>query len=168
MLSGICEPSALSRPLSSLLLLEPAISHLCFAATVPGSEQPGGYRGALETNRVQAPILSTYSKKDFPLHDTFHLALRRAGDLGEAEIAAAADDSTSAGKPPSRYAALGGYGPRGADQTLVDPLPAAGAPYPAFNGKKLIGLDGSNGVISGHSDVKSDATVWALYHLVFR
>jgi hypothetical protein len=168
MLSGVCEPSALERPLDSVLLLEPAVSHLCFAATVPGNDRPGGYRGALDAKRVSGPILSTYSKKDDALHDKFHLALRRAADLGEVQIAAASDDGTSAGKPPSRYAALGGYGPRGANQQLVDPLPAAGAPYPPLPNGALIGFDGSNGVISSHGDVRNDATAWALYQLVFR
>lgn len=166
MLSAICQPAALPRPVSSLLLLQPAISHLCFAESVPGTQQPGGYRLALDAARVQRPIYSTYSKKDFPLHSTFHLALRRNDDVGEAKIAA--DVSTSAGEPPSQFAALGGYGPRGAGQKLVEPLPAAGTRYEAGVDAPIVAFDGSRDIINGHGDVKSDAAAWALHQLVFR
>lgn len=167
MLSAVCAPPPLPRPLNSLLLLQPAVSHLCFADLIPRSGKPGGYRNALE--RVQAPILSTYSDDDFPLHETFHLALRRDSDLGEQDIGIAGDTDTTAGKPPSNYAALGGYGPRRAGQRLIDPMPAAGAPYPAFGaGETLIGLDGSRGPIGSHGDITNSATAWALHRLMAR
>lgn len=166
MLSAVCSPAPLARKLDSLLLLQPAVSHLCFADTVPVVNQPGGYRGALE--RVQPPILCTYSRRDVALHKTFHLALRRDSDLGEQDIGIAADIATSAGNPPSKFAALGGYGPRRAGQKLVDPIPAALGAYPALDAAKVIGLDGSNGLIDGHGDVKSPATAWALHRLMAR
>lgn len=167
MLSGICNGPALARPLDSLLLLQPAVSHLCFAARVPGTNQAGGYRRALDPAMVKHPILSTYSKKDFPLHGTFHLSLRRDSDLGEAQIAAG---GTTAGDPPSRFAALGGYGPRGAGQALKDPIPAAGESYGDLGTAPppIIGLDGSKGRITGHGDIAKPETAWALYELIFR
>jgi hypothetical protein len=166
-LSAVCAPPPLPRPLNSLLLLQPAVSHLCFADLIPRSGKPGGYRRALE--RVQAPILSTYSDDDFPLHRTFHLALRRDSDLGDQDIGIAADTDTTAGKPPSNYAALGGYGPRRAGQRLVDPMPAAAAPYPAFGAAEaVIGLDGSQGLIGSHGDITNAATAWALHRLMAR
>lgn len=168
LLSAVCAPVPLPRPLTSLLLLQPAVSHLCFADLIPRSGKPGGYRGALE--RVEGPILSTYSSGDFPLHNTFHIALRRDSDLGEQDIGIAADIDTSAGKPPSNFAALGGYGPRRAGQRLIDPMPRAGADYPVFSaGESLIGLDGSQGkLISSHGDITSPATAWALHRLLAR
>lgn len=167
MLSAVCAPSPLPRPLDSLLLLQPAVSHLCFADLIPRSGNPGGYRSALE--RVRAPILSTYSDHDFALHKTFHLALRRNSDLGDQDIGIAGDLDTTAGKPPSAFAALGGYGPRRAGQRLLDPMPAAGSPYPAFGaGEALIGLDGSRGLIGSHGDVTTPATAWALHRLLAR
>jgi hypothetical protein len=167
MLSAVCAPPPLPRPLNSLLLLQPAVSHLCFAELIPRSGNPGGYRIAFE--RVHAPILSTYSGKDFALHDTFHLALRRDSDLGEQDIGIAADTDTTAGKPPSNFAALGGYGPRRAGQRLIDPLPAAGDAYPAFGvGEAVIGLDGSQSLIGSHGDITSPATAWALHRLMVR
>jgi hypothetical protein len=165
-LSAICAPAPMPRPVSSVLLLQPAISYLCFAEKVPDTQQPGGYRSALDGSRVRGPIFSTYSKQDFPLHQTFHIALRRRDDAGELQIAAAG--VTSAGEPPSRFSALGGYGPRGAGQKLVEPLPAAGTPYPADLTAPIVAFDGSQGLITGHGDVKNDATAWALHRLVFR
>ncbi len=168
MLSAVCAPAQLPRPVQSLLLLQPAVSHLCFAKTVPRIGKPGGYVAALADDRVRGPVLCTYSRKDFALHKTFHLALRRDSDLGEQDIGIAGDaGGTSAGQPPSTFAALGGYGPRGAGQTLVDPMPAAGVAYPPLVGK-LIGLDGSAGLIDSHGDVTSPATAWALHRLVSR
>jgi pimeloyl-ACP methyl ester carboxylesterase len=166
MLSAVCEPSPLPRPLSSLLLLQPAVSHLCFADVVPGRTGPGGYRSALEVDRLLRPILTTYSGRDVPLHATFHLVLRRGADLGEARIAAVLP--TTAGPPPNRYAALGGYGPRNAGEKLVDPFPSAGEDYPWLDDAPIVGLDGSGGRIMGHGDVANDATAWALRQLVFR
>jgi hypothetical protein len=166
-LSGICVGRPLTRPIDSLLLLQPAVSHLCFAARVPGSNQAGGYHRTLDSTMVLHPIMSTYSRKDFPLHKTFHLSLRRQSDLGEAQIAASV---TSAGDPPSRYAALGGYGPRGADQFLLDPIRAAGESYGDLSNAPppIIGLDGSKGRIRGHGDIAKPETAWALHHLIFR
>ena len=82
---------------------------------------------------------------------------------------AAAADATSAGPPPSRYAALGGYGPRRANQILVDPLPPAGADFALPPGAlPIVAFDGSQGLIKGHGDVTSPALAWALHQLVVR
>ncbi len=89
-------------------------------------------------DRVFRPILCTFSQHDAPLHRFFHLILRRDQDLGEMQIAAA-------GEPPSRFAALGGYGPRSSDERLVDVLDAAaidaGDRYDLSSMIPLIGID---------------------------
>jgi hypothetical protein len=157
MLSAVCVGAPLSRPVSSMLLMQPALSHLAMAASVPGRNGPGGYRPALE--RVSGQIFTTYSAKDMPLHDVFHLALRRRQDLGEAEIAAA-------GEPPSRYAAMGGYGPRGANERLLSPIPAPGQAFGDLTGLKLVALDGSADRINGHGDITTGYTAWALRRLI--
>ncbi|MEM7130417.1 MAG: hypothetical protein AAF702_29095 [Chloroflexota bacterium] len=154
-LSALCEGETIPRNASSMLLLQPAVNHLCFAAEVPGSGKAGGYRKALE--RVEQPILSTYSEQDWPLHKFFHRALRRRKDLFELRIALD-------GQPPSHYAALGGYGPRGCDEVLI-PIKAAGDHYDLNADSQIIGLDGTS-VIKGHGDISQVATWWALYDLV--
>jgi hypothetical protein len=153
-LSAVSFGGELPRKVESLLLLQPAVSHLCFAETVPGSNLPGGFRPAL--NRVNKPILSTFSAHDGPLTKTFHLALRRQEDLGEAKIAAAGD-------PPSKYAALGGFGPRRAGERLVEILDV-GQSYLLGAGGQVIGLRGTR-TIKGHGDISNPSTWWALYCL---
>ncbi|MEY9634108.1 hypothetical protein ABIF66_002337 [Bradyrhizobium japonicum] len=158
LLSAMDSPGAPVRKLSAMLLLQPAISHLSFSERVPGRDGPGGYRRVLE--RVAGCVFSTFSAGDFPLHDVYHHALLRRSDLGDVGIAAA-------GQPPSAYAALGGYGPRGAGEHLVDPIPGPGTPVAIPNGVRLVGLDGSlEARIAGHGDVTNMYTAWALAELV--
>lgn len=157
-LSAAAAPGVTSRKLAGMLLLQPAVSHLCFAEMVPGREGPGGYRIVLD--RIQGPIATTFSAHDFPLHEIYHHALLRRADLGEPLVA-------SAGIPPSAYAALGGYGPRGAGEQLIDPIPGPGTPIAVQDGVRVIGLDGSSGgLISGHGDVANERTAWALAELL--
>jgi hypothetical protein len=125
---------------------------------------------ALKAGIIGDAIFSTYSQSDFPLHDVFHLALRRDADLGEARIAAE-------GQPPSVYAALGGYGPRGADEMLINPIQKPGVPYAIRQGVRIVGLDGSDAVdfptpsqsarIACHGCVANPYTAWALHQQMF-
>jgi hypothetical protein len=155
MMSAVCV-APLPRNIRSALLLQPAISHLCFAETVEDTGRPGGYRQALA--RVDGRILTTFSSHDQPLTKLFHLAFRRASDLGEAQIAAA-------GEPPSPYAALGGFGPRGAGEKILD-INDPPQPYVWPARTKLIGLKGDR-TISGHGDISNPSTWWALYSGAF-
>ena len=156
LLSAIVAPATLPGQVHSALLLQPAVSHLCFAADADGKGHPGGYRPAL--NRVTRPILSTFSAHDVPLTRMFHFALRRAGDLGDAQIAG--------DEPPNRYAALGGFGPRplGPDVELVSVLDPTQR-YPLDGGVRVLGVNGSR-TIGGHGDVSNASTWWMLYNLI--
>jgi hypothetical protein len=147
--------AALPRKVESILLLQPAVSHLCFAEKVPATDQPGGYRPVLE--RVNKPVLSTFSEHDFPLTRVFHLAVRRAGDLGEAQIAAD-------GEPPSKYAALGGFGPRKSGEKLVDVLDRPQKYDLPAGGPRVYGIRATR-TIAGHGEVSNESTWWALYNL---
>jgi hypothetical protein len=161
MLSAIAAQAAGAPRIRSLLLLQPAVSHLSFAETVPGRPGPGGYRPVLD--RVVNPIVATYSANDFPLHSIYHLALLRRGDLGELQIAAGA---TKAGNPPNAYAALGGYGPRGAGQRLFDTIPEPGEKID-LTGQRIVGLDGSiANRIDSHGGVATPFTAWTLRTLM--
>lgn len=160
LLSAICYGDTWPRPLHSLLLMQGALSHLAFAADVAGQARPGGYRRALD--RVFRPIMCTFSQHDVALHRFFHLILRRDRDLGEMKIAAA-------GEPPSRYAALGGYGPRGSGERLINVLDEAaidaGARYDLSSLIPIIGIDASS-TIGGHGEYSNLSTYWMLYNLV--
>lgn len=153
----------LPRQVTSVLLLQPAVSHLCFAAEVPGRAGTGGYVAVPQ--RVKNALAMTCSAWDFPLHTLFHNALRRDDDLGERQVAAQiAAEPVEAGDPPSRYAALGGYGPRKAKETLVNEMPAPGTPLPQLRAPGLISFDGTKGKrVSSHGDVSTQYTAWLLH-----
>jgi hypothetical protein len=153
-LSALCLPDQLPRKVHSVLLLQPAISHLCFAGQLPISGKSGGYHEALE--RVERPILSTFSKHDIPLTQLFHLALIRPSDLGEMKIAAE-------GEPPSIFAALGGFGPRRCGEKLID-IQDVNQPYALDPAVRIYGLRGDR-TIAGHGDISNLSTWWALYNL---
>ena len=109
---------------------------------------------------VRKPILSTFSNRDIPLTKLFHLAVIRDSDWGEMKIA---------GVPPSKFAALGGFGPGGLEdgESTTVTMPAVAQKYPAADGTlKVIGVDGSDGKIKGHGDVATDFTAWAHLNLV--
>lgn len=147
------------RKVRSMLLLQPAVNYLCFAADANGKGRQGGYRPALD--RVERPIFTTFSSQDAPLTKTFHIALRRDRDLGEAIIAAP-------DLAPSRFAALGGFGPGGlsASELTVVSILSQPAKYATGAGQKIFALDGSDNKITGHGDVRNQFTEWAHLNLV--
>jgi pimeloyl-ACP methyl ester carboxylesterase len=161
LLSALCYPERLPRKVNSVLLLEPAISYLAFAtAEATGTGKPGGYRAALE--RVEQPILTTFSSEDVPLHDLFHWAVIRSSDLAEERIAG--------GGAPNRYAALGGYGPGGCGADCAEvSIKATGERYDLTRSPqgvpKIVALNGK-GAIHGHSDISNPYTWWALLNQV--
>lgn len=160
-LSALCAPDdEHAVVVDSVLLLQPAVSCYCFAEAngVPGTRHPGGYHKALERSRL--PIVCTFSNKDIPLSRLFHIAARRQSDLGEIKIA---------GAPPSRYAALGGYGPQGVAASETINATRAPQPYEDFSRKdvKVLGVK-SHDLIRNHGDVSSSTTAWMLLEQVRR
>ncbi|MEM1436999.1 MAG: hypothetical protein AAGG11_23325 [Pseudomonadota bacterium] len=144
----------LARPIDSMLLLQPAINHWAFAEHIPDIDRAGGYHPALD--RVRQPILTTFTRKDAPLHKFFHLALRRKVDYGELRIAS---------RDVSPYAALGGYGPTGAPHSSEVPIAAPGSAYRFGSDDEIIALE-AHEEIEGHSDINKPVTYWALLELV--
>lgn len=147
-LSALCNGPAPSRKIDSVLLLQPALS--CYAFTADMDGRPGGYRQAFD--RVRLPIITTRSLNDDPLRKFFHLAVRRKSDLAEAVIAA--------DQPPSKFAALGGYGPQGVDAEWI-PMPKVGEPYPLSAARRIIAVEGTP-FITSHGAVETPETAWAL------
>jgi hypothetical protein len=148
MLSALAAREPVRRA-HSLLLLQPAVNHLCFAPR-------GGYRPVL--GRTTRPVFTTYSAHDIALTRFFHLAVRRAADRYEPRIAAWPE-------PPSEYAALGGYGPREADDlTQAAVLQPTGIPYALDPARPLAAVDASDG-IAGHGAISNARTWWALREL---
>lgn len=147
------QPILAAGSIESVLLLQPAINGWAFAADVAGEGFPGGYRKVLPI--VRQPIFTTFSRHDVPLTKVFHLAVRRSKDLGEVQLAAGA---------PSRFAALGGFGPQGgaAPEFQEVTMPARGGAYPTPPpGAEVVGL-AAHDRIDGHGGVVNEATAWAL------
>jgi hypothetical protein len=84
----------------------------------------------------------------------FHLALRRHDDLGELKIAA---------DTPSRFGALGGYGPQASNATVLSILDPVN-PYDFSGGNRIVGVDGSR-TIGGHGDISHPSAWWLAYSL---
>jgi len=167
----------LPRKITSILLMQPAISHLCFARKISGRHGPGAYWTTLSEDRVINPLYLTYSKADRPLHDLYHLALRRSQDLGDVKVFSSNKPSasigcagnTSAGDPPSKYCALGGYGPRDVDEgyCLVKEFPSPEGKFTEPKGVRVVGFDGSlSNKIVAHGDVFKKDTAWLLCYLI--
>jgi hypothetical protein len=157
-LSALCSGSPVS--VHSMLLLQPAVNGWCFSADVDGRGVAGGYVDAL--SRTTVPILSTYSRNDAPLTKFFHKAVRRADDLGELRVAMAGRP-----RPPSKYAALGGFGPQGLDDSLCRfaTLKSVGDPYDFAGTARVIALNGDEGIDS-HGSVEVPQSFWCLYSQV--
>jgi hypothetical protein len=152
MLTAVSAPLGLPRKIDSMLLLQPAVNRYCFAVLTPDLGVRGGF--AVVPERVNRPIISTFSRDDAPLRHLFHFAARRLKDLGELRAAAS---------EPSIYAALGGYGAAGmiAGDYRELPLQDVGVPYPRFERLRVLGVDGS-GKITGHGDIRNQYVSWAL------
>lgn len=167
-LAAISHPqqAELARNVRSMLLLQPAVSHLCFSPSLlDHPDRSGGFRVALK--RTDLPIIATFSEHDSALRKVFHLALRRDRDLGEVRIA-------GPGEPPSRFAALGGWGPRlhGPDGNdtgearLIDVLePDLRYDLATGRGPQIYGVDATR-TIRGHGDISNASTWWMLQCLV--
>lgn len=144
-----------ARLVESALLLQPAISQYAFSESVPDRAVPGGF--ARNLTRIRHPVMATFSEHDDALHRLFHLSVRRHDDLGELQYAA---EGT-----PSRYAALGGYGPQSTAAAFVEPLHHAGVVYDLSRPARVIGLNGA-WAIKGHGDIVSEPICWAAWTLL--
>lgn len=152
-MTALCS-SAQNRAYSAFLL-QPAVSHLCFASHIEETGRPGGFARALDA--VEGNIFTTFTSADFALNKVYRLALRRTSDIGEPAIA---------GAEPSLYAALGGFGPSRTNASFVN-IKKQGDAYDFAHLEKLVALN-SNGVINGHGDISKEATWWALHQLASR
>lgn len=160
-------PAGTRRKVDSILLLQPAVSAYSFAATIPGTDQPGKYRVVLD--RVIQPVFSTFSLDDWPLTQIYQYFVVRGRDLGEAAAAPDAPPPPS----PSRFAALGGFGP----QPLPDPELAdsefcwtrfreVDSRYDLPSHVRVCGLRSANSQIACHGCVSNPLTWWALWNQI--
>lgn len=152
-MTALCSVPDGLRTVHSALLLQPAISQYAFAAEVP--DRPGVRGGfAAGLARVATPVVATFSANDAALTKVFHLALRRESDLGEQPVIAG---------PPSKYAALGGFGPQASGESIVDVLDPKQA-YAFGPSGRIVGVRATR-TISGHGDISNASCWWLAYSI---
>lgn len=149
-MSALVKNKSPVRPVSSLLLLQPAVSYLCFTEEDVTTGVKGGYHIALDPSRLAIPVFTTFSRLDKPLYYLYHLAFNRKSDPGNIY------------DPPNKFAALGGYGPRLTNEKIEAELPKSGSSYVLDKRFKVYGFDGSNKQINCHGDIATDETAWLL------
>lgn len=150
-MTALCSLPAGLRKVHSVLLLQPAVSQYAFAAEVP---QRPGVRGGFADGpaRVATPVVATFSANDAALTKLFHLALRRESDLGEQPVIAG---------PPSKYAALGGFGPQSSGETIVDVLDPQQV-YAFGPAGHVVGVRATR-TVSAHGDISNPSCWWLAY-----
>ena len=150
---------SLTRPVDTIVLVQPAISHASFSKAAPGADAntPGGFRSAIvDGPACRGPIVATYTDRDVPLANLYPLAARLGGQTGDTE------------SPVSKYSAMGGVGIFMNDVESVDLREFAhGAPprY-AFTPGKIYQVSGA-GLIRGHSDhIGNRHLAWLIWSAV--
>lgn len=151
-LSGITGPSA--SPLTSLLLIQGAFSHWCFASQ---RDMPFGQPGALFgfADRVHGPLVSTFSKFDWAVGTWYPKAAFLAGD------------DTQAIDPAPRWGGMGSdgfqasapqadlnIGPPGTDYHLL------GGTFHRADGNLVITNTGQSAFAGAHSDIIHPQIAW--------
>jgi hypothetical protein len=160
-LSAVAGTAApLPRPIQTLVLVQGAISHEAFADQVTGRAQPGGYRAALEPERVDGPIVATFSAADSPLNLVYPLGAGVAGQQGELEALRV-----------SRFSALGAVGAFGVrgDRVHQAGMVPEGTAY-GF-GPGLWSVDGGtppNNFITEHGEFQNRHVAWMLWSAIRR
>lgn len=161
MLAAVAGPGEpLARPVQTVVLLQGAVSNEALAETVTGTDSPGGYHAALETDRVDGPIVATFSALDKACGEAYPLASRVAGQVGELEGLL------------DRYRALGAVGALGvsADLDHLLAMQDTGGTY-SFSGRGVWSIDGGTApatFITGHSDIRTPQVAWLIWSAVRR
>jgi hypothetical protein len=160
-LSAVAGPGdRLRRPVQSLVLLQGAVSHEAMANRVSGTTARGGYRAALDPDRVDGPIVATYSSMDRACSQVYPLGSRVASQVGELEGVF------------DPFRALGAVGAMGIDVGLdhrVGMLDVKGA-Y-SFSGRGVWSVDGGTppgDFITGHSEIRTPQIAWLIWSAICR
>lgn len=153
-LSGLPDTLTAARsPVKSLFLLQGAFSHYAFADKLPADASRSGALKAM-SKRVDGPLLTTHSLRDYAVGVTYPAASMVNGDD------ASAFDAVS-----DRWGAMGHDGAKGVSASSAK-LAAPGTSYAMTKGAWL-NLDGNDVIIHGslpigaHGDIVHPHTAWA-------
>jgi hypothetical protein len=160
-LACVAGPGArLPRPVQTVILLQGAVSHEALANRVSGTSSPGGYHAALERERVDGPIVATYSRLDKACNQSYPLGSRLGGQVGELEGLF------------DRFRALGAVGAMGIENDLNNrvAMQDVNGRY-GILGRGVWSVDGGTppaNYITGHSEIRSPQVAWLIWSAVRR
>lgn len=147
-------------PVRTVVLLQGALSADAMAARVPGTTRPGGYRAALDAQRVDGPIVATYSQLDLANSQAYPIASRAANQVGEFEGVF------------DRFQAIGAVGAAGVGEGLEHRLAMreVGVPYDlgAHGVWSVDGGTGPSAFITGHGAIRSPQVGWLILSAMAR
>jgi hypothetical protein len=151
---------ALARPVQTIVLLQGAVSFEALVDKVSETNSPGGYHAALDADRLDGPLVATFSKLDQACGEAYPLASRFARQVGELESLL------------DRYRALGAVGARGVLDELDHRMAMqdTGGTY-SFTGRGVWSVDGGTppaAFITGHSDIRTPQVAWLIWSAVRR
>ncbi len=137
-----------SKPVS-MMLLQAAFSHNCFAAKFDGKND-GAFRTVVQDRRLSGPILITHTKNDTAVGIAYPLASRLANDA-----AAALGDENDP------YGGLGRNGAQRTQEAIAGELFDLDGQY-AFTPGSVFNLRADR-FINGHSDITGHQVTYALW-----
>jgi hypothetical protein len=140
-------------PVASITLLQGAFSHYGFAQRFNGGDSDGFFRRVLTEGRLAGPLLVTHTRNDKAVGIAYAVASRVMRQQGAA-----------LGDEHDKYGGMGSNGAQDTPERVAGALHAPGDPYTFLPGK-VYNLRGDE-FISGHSDVASDATAYAILSAV--
>lgn len=151
-LMAACAKALATAPVAhpdSLTLLEAAFSHYGFSAK--GANNPEGFfRPVVTSSVVTGPTIATFSAHDTVVGLAYAISSRLAGD-----------NTKAVGDKDDQYGGIGRNGAQFCDVGVETMLHIAGTPYDKFAIGKIVSLDGSDGLITNHSDVTNPNVTYA-------
>ncbi|MBA2303153.1 MAG: hypothetical protein H0W08_11020 [Acidobacteria bacterium] len=142
-----------THKVDSLTLLQAAFSHYGLSSTRK-ENTPGFFRAVIDKKVVRGPLIATYSAKDTVVGKAYAIMSRLAND-----------NTRAVGDKNDEFGGIGRNGSQNAPGSIVEPLHQVGAPY-AFSAGVIINLDGSQGLITNHGDVRSANVTYAFAWVV--
>jgi pimeloyl-ACP methyl ester carboxylesterase len=132
----------------SVTLLEAAFSHYGFSAN-NGKGESGFFRSVVDNQVVKGPFIATFSAQDDVVGNIYAIASRLVDD-----------DTKAVGGPDDMFGGIGHNGAQRTAEATAETLHAIGTAY-QFQPGKIQCLDGSNGLIKDHGDVKNAVVTFA-------
>jgi hypothetical protein len=144
----------LPRPVDTLVLLQGAVSHYCFADSLKELDgKPAAYGDIAQ--RVKGPIVITFTKNDSALGLAYPAASQIAGQFAEI-----GDKFRNA--DIHFYSALGAKGVPGIKEM---PMRMVGAPYDFAVGLNTVNSDE---FIKHHSDIRKAEVAWLIWSAILQ